>query len=147
MTPVNPLSLVGLMLTLAGLLGSFFYLQLSQWLRDILALRQKTQLNIAGGEEAQRRAIVECRVELRRLATWHSYVVNLVVIAFVVFVLVLGLRMIEAASSDPMYGFVHLAIVVFLAVFLVLSAGLLFLGSSNAREVAKLLNPADPGSS
>jgi len=127
------------MLTLAGLLGSFFYLQLSQWLRDILALRQKAKLNEAGGDESQLRALVECRVELERLSTWHSYAVNLVVIAFVIFVLFLGLHMIEGVSTDPMYGYVHLAIVVFLVVFVVLSGGLMALGYSNAREVKKSL--------
>jgi len=38
------------MLTLASLIGSFFYLQLSQWLRDVVALRQKTELNVLQGD-------------------------------------------------------------------------------------------------
>ena len=62
--PTNPLSTVGLMLTLASLIGSFFYLQLSQWLRDVVALRQKTELNVLQGDEGQQRAIVECKVEI-----------------------------------------------------------------------------------
>jgi hypothetical protein len=139
MTPANPLSIVSLMLTLASLLGSFFYLQLSQWLRDLSGLDQKVTLNIAQGDDPQKRAIVECRVELRRLASWHSYAVNIIVIAFVAFVLVLGLKMIESAAADPLYAPVHLAIVVFLAVFGVLSLGLMVLAAWTAGKVAAAL--------
>lgn len=139
MTPTNPLSIVGLLLTLASLLGTFFYLHLSQWLRDVLALRQKTELNILQGKSSQQRAIVECRVELRRLASWHTYVVNLLVIAFVIFILVLGLDMIKSASSDPLYGEVRLAMFVFLGLFITLSIALMWLGQWNARNIKNQL--------
>lgn len=140
MTPANPLSVVGLMLTLASLLGSFFYLQLSQWLRDVLALRQKVELNEAQGEDPQRRAIVECRIEIRKLASWHSYTVNAIVIAFVLFVLCLALNMIQLAQQDPLYGDVRLGLLVFGGIFIVLSLGLLGIGSSNARWVSRKLD-------
>jgi hypothetical protein len=55
----NPLTTVGLMLTLAGLVGSFFNIQLSQWLRDLVALAQKVKLNKAQGNENQQKAIIE----------------------------------------------------------------------------------------
>jgi len=143
-TPTNPLSTVGLMLTLASLIGSFFYLQLSQWLRDVVALRQKTELNVLQGDEGQQRAIVECKVEYRKLTSWHSYVVNAVVIAFVIFVLLIGLDMIRLAKSDPLYRHVHLAFTVFLAIFVVLSFGLMALGAANARAVKNMLYPPPP---
>jgi hypothetical protein len=60
------------MLALASLLGSFFYIQLSQWLRDILALSEKIDLNKQQGDSDQKKAIVECRVEMRRLSSWHN---------------------------------------------------------------------------
>lgn len=131
----NPLSTVGLMLTLAGLVGSFFYIQLSNWLRDILALLQKVELNKRAGDENQKKAIVESRIEYRKLATWHTYAVNASVIAFVTFVLVLGLCMIRYAATDPMQPYVLAAFVVFLILFLVLSLGLMFLGYSNAQAI------------
>jgi hypothetical protein len=139
MTPANPLSVVGLMLTLASLLGSFFYLQLSQWLRDILALRQKLDLNKLQGDDNQKKAVVECRVEYRRLASWHSYAVNIVVILFVLFVLGLGLRMIRLAQADPLYCYVHLGLNVFGLVFIVLATGLLAIGAQNARWIGRTL--------
>lgn len=136
----NPLSLLSPLLTLAGLVGSFFYIQLSQWLRDLVALRQKVELNRFAGDEAQKRAIVECRIEYQRLATWHTYAVNLSVIAFVLFILVLGLLMIRSAAEDPMYVYLATALWVFLAVFVGLASGLFWLGHSKAREIGTILD-------
>ena len=68
----NPLTTVGLMLTLASIVGSFFYIHLSQGLRDLLALRKQTELNRLAGDEYQKRAIVECQVEYTKHATWHT---------------------------------------------------------------------------
>jgi hypothetical protein len=135
----NPLTTVGLMLTLASLVGSFFYIQLSQWLRDLLALGQKVELNKRQGDEAQKRAIVECRVDYRRLANWYTYAVNLVVIGFVIFVVVIGLLMIGHATGDPMEPYIRTALIVFLILFVVLACGLLAVGFSNARAVKKQL--------
>jgi hypothetical protein len=138
-TPANPLTVVGLMLTLASLLGSFFYLQLSQWLRDLLALRQKVELNKLQGDDNQRKAIVECRVEFRRLSSWHSYAVNIVVTGFVVFVLGLGLAMIRLAEADPLYGYVRLGLVTFGIVFILLAGGLMAMGGWTAKWIAGTL--------
>ena len=142
MTPVNPLSMVGLMLTLASLLGSFFYIQLSQWLRDVMALSTKIEMAELGNQEENKKAVRECRIEQTRLSSWHTYVVNLVVIGFVWFILETGLRMIEMARSDPTHGPIHCAFVVFEVIFLGLSAILFGLGVyhnvQNGRTLAKL---------
>jgi hypothetical protein len=39
---------IGFMLTLVGLIGTFFYVQLSNWLREILELNSKYELNRVG---------------------------------------------------------------------------------------------------
>lgn len=140
----NPLSLLSPLLTLAGLVGSFFYIQLSQWLRDLVALRQKIELNRFAGDEAQKRAIVECRIEYQRLATWHTYAVNLSVIAFVLFILVLGLLMIRSAADDPMYDYLATALWVFLALFVGLASGLFWLGHRNAVAASRMLETIPP---
>jgi hypothetical protein len=137
----NPLTTVGLMLTLAGLVGTFFNIQLSQWLRDLLALAQKAQLNRAGGNTDQQKAIVECRIELRKLVNKETYTVNGLVIAFVVFVLGDGLCMIASARSDPLYPNVQLALWVFLVLFVFLSLWLLYRGRAIAASVNEMLNP------
>lgn len=140
----SPLTTVGLVLTLASLTGTFFYIQLSQWLRDILALRQKAELNKRQGDEQQKRAIVECRIEYRRLNSWHTYLINLTVIAFVLFVIVTGLLMVRLAAADPLQPYIATALWVFLAMFAFLSCGLLVLGWHNATEARKLFE-GQPG--
>ncbi|OWK21497.1 hypothetical protein AJ88_24105 [Mesorhizobium amorphae CCBAU 01583] len=105
-----------------------------------MALEQKTNLNQAQGDEAQKKAIVECRVEQARLTTWPTYTVNAVVIGFVIFVLVLGLMMIRPAAADPVYPTIKLAIWVFFIVFVALSLGLLWMGIRTARSVRTMLD-------
>src|SRR5262245_25167611 len=95
----SPLPTVGLMLTLAGLVGSFFNIQLSQWLRDLVALEQKVTLNKAQANDSQQKAIVESGIELRKLDNIQSYIINGLVLVFIVFVLVNGLFMIRRSEE------------------------------------------------
>jgi hypothetical protein len=139
-TPTNPLTTVGLMLTLASLLGSFFYIQLSQWLRDLVALRAKTELNEPAGTEAAQRAIVECKIEYAKLTSSTAYTVNRVVIGFVLFVLANGLLMVLQATSDPLFGFVLVPMLVFAGVFIYLSRMLLREGRTNADAIKTILD-------
>ena len=142
MAPVNPLSMVGLMLTLASLVGSFFYIQLSGWLRDVQALQAKIALNKFGNTDDNKKAIRECRIEQAKLAAWHSLAVNTAVIWFVWFILQVGFQMIDMAKTDPLYYLVRHAFEVFLVLFLVLSIGLFAIGfvlsALNWNELRKL---------
>ena len=142
MVPVNPLSMVGLMLTLASLVGSFFYIQLSGWLRDVEALRAKIKLNKFGTQDDNKKAIRECRVEQARLAAWHTIVVNIAVIGFVWFILQVGFQMIDMAKTDPLFGPIRHAFQVFEVLFLLLSIGLfgvgIVLSAMNWCELRKL---------
>ena len=144
MSAVNPLTMVSLMLTLAGLLGSFFYIQLSQWLRDLMALERKSDLNRFAGSESEKRALLECRVEYRKLVSWPTAVVNLSVILFVLFVLGNALLMIRSATADPLYPNIAVALWVFLGLFVVLSFGLLWLGRRSAAATRGILDKAAP---
>lgn len=137
----NPLTTVSLLLTLAGLVGSFFNIQLSQWLRDLAALEQKVQLNRAQGDDKQRWAIVESHIELKRLSNGVTYAVSLGVVAFVLFVLVDGLLMIRLACDDLLYPFIAAALWVFLAFFVIASALLLIAGYLCAGRVRASLSP------
>jgi hypothetical protein len=138
--PTNPLTTVGLMLTLAGLVGSFFNIQLTQWLRDLVALHQKALLNKAQGTEPQQRAIVECKIEFQKLTHGQTYAVNLLVLGFVIFVLVDGLLMIGSASTDPLYPYINVALWVFLVFFVCVSGWLLQNGRCVAQQISTILN-------
>lgn len=141
----NPLSTVGLMLTLAGLVGSFFNIQLSQWLRDLQALLQKVELNEAHGTDPQKRAIVECRIEHRKLTSPETTTVNICVALFVVFVLGNGLIMIQRAQSDPLFIHVSVALWTFLAFFITGSSWLLLRGRAITGEIEAKLAAIEPG--
>ena len=117
MNDANPLTLVGLVLTLASLVGSFFYIQLSQWLRDILAVAAKIQIHEHGESSDKDKAIREAKIEHRKLGSWHLIVTNLVVIGFVGFLIWTGFRLIDAAQSDPSYPVIRLAFSIFGVVF------------------------------
>jgi K+-transporting ATPase A subunit len=136
----NPISTIGLMLTLAGLVGSFFNVQLSQWLRDLLALEQKVRLNRAQGNTDQAKAIVECRIEKQRLSNWQTYTVNALVLAFVMFVLGDALLMVRSQSGDPIYCNVVTALWVFLVFFLGMSGWLMSSGYRAAGRIAAMLD-------
>jgi hypothetical protein len=135
-------SVVGLMFTLSSLLGSYFYLQLSQWARDALALEAKSDFNKVASTEDQKKAMREVRIELKRISAWPNYVVNALVILFVLGACGNALAMLCYVRDDPIYPFVTGIIVVFMLLFIVLSLVLLATGSraSSAifREIARL---------
>ena len=133
----NPIATVGLMLTLAGLVGSFFSIQLSQWLRDLIALQTKTNLNKAAGNEAQVRAIYECKVEYKKLTNFSTYLLHFLITLFVFFVLWNGLDIAALASSDPIYPKVRLALIVFFAFFAIMSVWLIGSGARTAIQIGK----------
>lgn len=141
----NPIMAVGLMLTLAGLVGSFFNVQLSQWLRDFSALEQKATLNQNAGTEDKRRVLVECKVEFAKLNRWQTYVTSIAALGFVVFVLGDGLAMASLAAADPLYCHVNVALWFFLLFFVVMSGWLLYSCHAAAKRVNALLNPPADG--
>jgi hypothetical protein len=142
MNSANPLTTVGLMLTLAGLMGTFFNIQLTQWLRDVKALAQKVVLNPNPSTDPEKKILIECKVELAKLANWQTYMVNLAVFLLVVFLLGNGLVMIVSASADPIYPNVRLALWVFLGVFVAASSGLFLDGFCTARTIRSTIYPA-----
>jgi polyferredoxin len=137
MAQQSALAVVSVLLTLASLLGSFFYIHLSQWLREILALKQKFDLSDDPSSNSGKRQRYECKVELKKLNSWPNYVVNIVVITFVMFVMGLALNMIKLAAADPLYDYVNLALWIFSGTFFVLVALLLGTGIVTARSLAK----------
>ena len=141
---LNPLGTVSLMLTLAGLVGSFFNIQLSQWLRDLMALERKVFLNKAHGNEAQQKAIVECRIEHRKLAASESYAIHAAVLAFVLFVLVNGLVMLQAAKDDPLFGNVQFVLLAFLLFFAAMAGWLLWRGRVTDQAIRTILAEIKP---
>jgi len=108
MSPVqssDALSMIGFFLTLVGLLGSFFYVHLSDWYREVLSLATKWEINKFGDDPDQKAGRRECRYEVEEVASWTTLITSLVVTGFVLFVLLLSvvLWLAEPQKSDSQH--------------------------------------------
>jgi hypothetical protein len=134
-TATDALSVIGFFLTLVGLLGSFFYIHLSDWLREVIALETKWRINAIGDEADQRAARRECRYEAEQVASWTTLLTSLVVTAFVLFIFVLAVNLwrTQPEKSDA-WNYIGLAGIGFLAVYLGMTIYLLGRGYIKARR-------------
>lgn len=92
---------IGFMLTLVGLIGTFFYVHLSNWLREILELKSKYELNSVGNSEARKEGILECKFQLRRLLNHIPLLVAAVISFFIVEVVIIAKNLISAVQPEP----------------------------------------------
>jgi hypothetical protein len=92
---------IGFMLTLVGLIGTFFYVHLSNWLREILELKSKYGLNSVGNSEARKEGILECKYQLRRLFNHIPVLVAAVISFFIVEVVIIAKNLIAAVQPPP----------------------------------------------
>src|SRR5262245_40787406 len=111
---------IGFMLTLVGLIGTFFYVHLSNWLRELLELRSKYELNKVGDTEPRKQGRLECRFQLRRLLNHVTLLVSIVISVFILVVVYLARQLMEATQPEPaVVPYYRTAAKVFLAIFLV----------------------------
>jgi hypothetical protein len=132
----DALSVIGFFLTLIGLVGSFFYIHLSDWYRKVVALATKWEINRSGDDPDQKAGRRECRYEVEEVAGWTTLITSLVVTGFVVFMFLLSvvLWLTEPERSDA-WAFIAIAGVGFLFVYLGMTVGLLVAGYSRATKV------------
>ena len=135
-TPVSALSVIGFFLTLVGLLGSFFYIHLSDWYREVMALAVKWRVHRYGDEREQKAGRRECRYEAEKLASPTVLVTSVAVTLFVLVVsgLTFALWLSEVDKTQA-WVFVGIAGGYFLLMYLVLTGWLLAAGYSKARTL------------
>ncbi len=132
----DALSVIGFFLTLVGLLGSFFYIHLSDWLREVIALETKWRINAVGDETDQRAGRRECRYEVEQVANWTTLLTSLVVSAFVIFVFVLALILWRAQpEKDAAWIYIGYAGAGFMAIYAVMTGYFLVRGYIKARRL------------
>jgi len=132
--PTDALSVISFFLTLVGLLGSFFYIHLSDWLRDIIALETKWSINKSGDDKKAARR--ECRYEIEQLASWTTLVTSIVVTAFVLFIVGLGWNLWQAQPEKSVaWTSVGLAGLAFTVIYLGMTIGLLWSGYGKTRKL------------
>lgn len=138
LTPSDVTAAIGFMLTLVGLIGTFFYVHLSNWLREILELRSKYELNRVGDTEPRKQGRLECRFQLRRLLNHVTLLVSLVISFFILAVVYVAQQLIEAAQPEPaVVPYYRTAATVFLIIYFGLTVYMLAFGYSVAFRLRK----------
>jgi hypothetical protein len=129
LTSADVTATIGFMLTLVGLIGTFFYVHLSNWLREILELKAKYQLNAVGENDVRVQGRLECKFQLRRLFNHIPALVAMVISGFILFVLGVATRLVAAVQPEPpVIPYYRTAAKGFLCVYFVLTLYLLLYG-------------------
>ena len=132
----DALSVIGFFLTLVGLLGTFFYIHLSDWYREVSALAVKWEINKFGDDPDQKKGRRECRYEAEKIASWSTLITSGVVTFFVLFVTLLSiiLWLAEPDKSDA-WIYIGVAGLGFLGIYLVMTFGFVVAGYYKAIKV------------
>jgi len=132
----DALAVIGFFLTLVGLLGSFFYIHLSDWLREVIALETKWRINSVGDEPDQRADRRECRYEVEQAANWTTLLTSLVVTAFVIFIFILAQSLWRAQPErTAAWNDIGWAGAGFMVIYLGMTGYLLIRGYVKARRL------------
>lgn len=93
---------IGFFLTLVGLVGTFFYVHLSNWLRELLELKAKYDLNKVGETESRKEGRLECKFQLKRLLNHIPLLIATVLSLFIVALWCTARGLIAAATPQPL---------------------------------------------
>jgi len=120
---------IGTFLTLTSLLGTFFYIQLTTWLRDLITLNSKYELNAGGTTADENKALLECKYTLRGLYTELPLISSFAITIFIAVVAILAFGVLSGyLTTDPLAVRIAIAFGVFLAIYLLLVSYLLVRG-------------------
>ena len=137
-SPENVISIAGLYLALIGLLGSYFFVSLGQWLNGVLATQSKWRILRARQDAALWEKKLECYFESRQSASPATWVAWAAVTLFqlVLFFFIYRLYCNSGRTSAPVIGvYVVLPCAIFLGVYLLLSIAMLVIGYRKAKSV------------
>lgn len=137
----DALSVIGFFLTLVSLLGSFFYIHLGDWLREVNALKTKWDLNNEGSQPERRAARRECRYEIGHVDTKTTQLTSRVVSGFIIFIFILGLILwLAQPERDIVWICVAGAGLGFMGTYLGMTCHLLRNGYSTANELQQAVD-------
>lgn len=141
----NAFTVLGLFLTLISLLGTFFYVHLSNWYRDMLSLRDKWDLNSRVNLEEEKQARRECRYEIRGLYNFVTLTVTLVISAFIFLVTILSaLILIPELRVDPLAVHLCIALTAFVITYVTFTTFFLVQGYRIGRSLRQQIDAAFP---
>lgn len=141
MTGSETLSAIGFFFTLTSLLGTLFYVQLSNWYREILELKSKFELNQYGDDNKKGR--LECGFQIKRLYNFIPLLVSAVLTVFLLTIGALSVRLgcLTQPFPDILYYYLT-ASIVFLLIYLSLTAFFLSKGYSVGRMLSNGIDEA-----
>lgn len=135
-------SAIGFFLTLTSLLGTYFYVHLSTWLRDILELNSKWDENADGDEEFRKRARIECKFQLKKLLNHIPILVSIIISAFIFGVFSFAVEMVESIPTRPLViAYYSKAFNLFLSIYSTLTLYFLAHGYFLAFRMKKAMVP------
>ena len=114
-------TVISMCLTLTSLLGTYFYVHLSNWLRDMFKLKAKWDANKKGTDDSQIKAQWECKIEIHGLFNHIPIMISLIISAFIWFVCVRSLDLLAAASTEPLAQLLSMMMIIFLALYTLLT--------------------------
>lgn len=146
---VDALSIIGFFLTLVGLLGSFFYIHLSDWYREVLALEVKWEIYRVGDLPEEKQARKECRYEIIKIGNWTVLSTSIVVTIFILFMAILsGIIWVTEPNKTGVWNYIGIAGLAFLVIYLGMTT--LFLVSGYRKTSAlqhQIFETSFPGQS
>jgi hypothetical protein len=135
MTGSETLSAIGFFFTLTSLLGTLFYVQLSNWYREVLELKSKFELNQYGDDN--KKARLECGFQIKRLYNYIPLLVSGVLTVFLLTIGGLSVRLGYLTYPFPYILYYYLAAsIVFLVIYLSLTIFFLCKGYSVGRKLS-----------
>ncbi|WP_122467908.1 hypothetical protein [Brevundimonas lutea] len=144
---------LGFFLSLISLLGSFFYVQLSNWLRDLIAAEALFEGNKVGGDETEKTVLRQLKYSIRGQYNLVPLLTSLAVSAFILLISgVIFSILRRALPTDYLAQNLLLALGGFLTIYVVLTGYLLGRGYAIGRKVydgtqQKPANPPDAAAS
>lgn len=134
-------STIGFFLTLTSLLGTFFYVHLSNWFREKLELKSKYDENSVGDDERRKQARIECRFQLKRLLNHVPPLVSVVITVFILAMLYIAFEMVSSMPSRPaIFNYYVPAFLCFLGTYLALTTYFLVYGYTVAFRLRTRMN-------
>ena len=139
------LSTQGLLLTLVSLLGTFFYVHLSDWRKDIIELKAKWDQSHFYQTDEEKAAILEVRYELPGQSNYVVPLVTAVVTVFIVLIAVLSGTLWTHYCGPPAIR-IHLLIAgsASLTLYVVLTGVFLIGGMRTAKQLKDAISEKFP---
>ena len=133
---------LGFFLTLVSLLGTFFYVQLSNWLRDLIASESIYDANVVAGTPDEKEELRKLRYGIAGLYNLVPLLTSVAISTFIGLVAGIVMRIVwHALATDYLARNLMLALCAFLAIYGGLTVYLLARGYRIGRKIYRGTRP------